>query len=61
MTLAFPIIGSILAWKVGNGDPLRIGVHVIIGCGRAIYIPNELFHHLQMIGKVTLNQIVNPL
>jgi len=32
-TLAFSMIGSFIAWKVGNGSPVRVGGDSIMGKG----------------------------
>jgi hypothetical protein len=60
MTLAFPVIGSYLAWRVGDGSQVRVGVDAIMGCGRDIFLPDEIIQHLQVIGRCTLNLIDNP-
>jgi hypothetical protein len=60
MTLAFPVIGSYLAWRVGNGSQVRVGEDAIMGCGRDIFLPDEIIQHLQVIGRCTLNLIDSP-
>ena len=40
---------------------MRIGVDAVMGCGRDIFLLKMLIHHLQLIGRVTLNLIDNPL
>lgn len=47
MTLAFPITGSHLAWKVGNGTQVRVGADAIVGCGNVIFLLAAVIHHVK--------------
>jgi hypothetical protein len=57
ISLAFPIIGNFLAWKVGSREKVRIRVDAIPGCGANIFLPDNLVTHLHDIGRCTLNRI----
>jgi len=59
MTLAFPVIGSYMEWRVGDGTKIRVGEDSIMGCLRNIFLPDEIIHHPEVIGKCTLNLIDN--
>ena len=59
MTLAFTITGSFLAWKVGIGSNVRVGVDSIICCNMNIYLLEVIINDLWVNGKLTLNQVAN--
>jgi hypothetical protein len=61
LSLAFLVIGSYLAWHVGDGTQVRIKVDAIMGCNRNVFLPRALVHHLQEVGRTTLNLINKPL
>jgi hypothetical protein len=42
MTLAFPVIGKYLAWRVGNGAQVRIGIDAIMGCGQEVFLAENM-------------------
>lgn len=42
----FPMLGSFLAWKVGNGVLVRAGAYAIMGCDRNIILPKGMLQHL---------------
>eukprot|EP01018_Ginkgo_biloba_P018081 Gb_04379 [translate_table: standard] len=50
-----------LAWRVGNGTQVRLGVDAIMGCGQNIFLPEDLVLQLQLLGRCTLDKIANPL
>jgi hypothetical protein len=50
-----------LAWKVGMGTHVRVGVDSIMGCDRRVFLSNVLIHHLHLIGKATLNIVNKPM
>jgi hypothetical protein len=60
MTLGFLVIGSYLAWRVGDRSQVRVGENKIMGCGRYIFLLDEIIKHLQVIGICTLNLIGIP-
>lgn len=39
----------------------KVGANDISGCDGRIFFFDELVHHFQLIGKVTLNKLVNSL
>jgi hypothetical protein len=57
---AFPLIGSYLAWNVGDGTCVRLGADAIAGCGNDIFLPQELILQLQERGLFKLNHVSNP-
>jgi len=57
MTLAFPFIGSYLAWRVGHGSQVRVGEDAIMGLVRDIFLPDEIIHDLKVTRICTLNLI----
>jgi hypothetical protein len=54
ITLAFPIVGQFLAWKVVSRNQVRIGMDAIVGCGEHIFLLEELVAHLRKLGICTL-------
>jgi hypothetical protein len=60
LVLAFPVIGDFLAWKVGIGTQVRVGVDAIMGCDKRVFLSEALIHHLHLIGKATLNIVNKP-
>jgi hypothetical protein len=36
LTLSFHVVGNFLAWRVGSGSQVCIGVNAIAGCGQSI-------------------------
>ena len=59
MTLAFPILRSFLAWKVGIGSNVKVGADAIIFCNRNSYLLEVIINYLWVNGKLTLNQVAN--
>ena len=60
-TLAFPVIGNYFAWKEEDGYQVKVGSDVVVGCKINIFLPGNLFQHLQHIGRCTLILVQNPL
>jgi len=60
LTLAFPIIGKFLAWKVGSRYFFRVNVDAISGCSEDVLLPNGLVNFFQEYGQVTLNRFSDP-
>lgn len=58
--LSFPVIGRFLAWKVGQGDQVRIGTDAVLVWGERMIFPGDMLTSLQDKGFTTLNQIGNP-
>jgi hypothetical protein len=42
LSLAFPILGQFLAWKVESGSLIRVGMDAIVGCRDHIFLPDAL-------------------
>jgi hypothetical protein len=59
LVLDFTIIGNHLAWKVGNGRKVRIGVDAILVFGHYILLPLEMIQHFHYQGCYTLNNILD--
>jgi hypothetical protein len=57
LSLAFPIIGHYLSWKVSSSTQVWIGKDAIIGCGKHVFLPKDLVEVIQDLGIRTLNQI----
>eukprot|EP00253_Pinus_taeda_P020147 PITA_20147 len=57
---AFKIIERGLAWKVGNGECVRIGKDPWVGCNEHFALSPELLEQLDSKGIKMLHQIENP-
>lgn len=57
LTLSFPIIGTSLSWKVGDGTHVRVGCDVIMWCQNEVYLHGELIQYLQDIGRCKHNML----
>jgi len=57
LSLAFPIIGQYLAWKVDSGSQVRIGTYAIVGCGDNVFLPKALVVQIWETCQCTLNRI----
>ena len=60
MALAFPVVRRFLAWKVGDGNSVRVGKDAIMVCSKNIMLSNEIVFQLQVSGKAMLSQIMKP-
>lgn len=58
-TEALKVIEQGLAWRVGNGETLRIGRDPWVGCSEGFALPPDLLTHLDDGGITSLNQIAN--
>ena len=52
-------VGCGLAWQVGNGEDIRIGIDPIIGTENLVVLPQDLREYLEDYGIVTLAQARN--
>jgi len=57
----FPLIGNGLAWKIGNGHLVHIGVDPCPGSDVSHVLPQNIITSLQEQGIFILNQVVDPL
>ena len=64
MTLAFPVIGKYLAWRVNKGAQMRIMTDAITGCVQGVFLTKKLVLTLQDLGRLEiqlkLNMVINP-
>lgn len=58
-TEAFKIIEQGLAWRVGNGESMRIGRDPWVGCSEDFALSPGLLLHLDEIGIRSLRQIAS--
>eukprot|EP00253_Pinus_taeda_P007705 PITA_07705 len=58
-TEAFKVIEQGLAWRVGNGESVRIGRDPWVGCSEGFALSPDLLTHLDEKGIKSLNQIAN--
>lgn len=54
---SFDVISNHLAWRVGNGEQVRVGAGSVMGCGEGLRLPEGLITLLQERGISTLNQV----
>lgn len=53
------MVGEGLAWKVGNGEKLRIGIDPWVGWRENFRLPPELIEFININGRITLNQVAD--
>ena len=46
MVLAFPLIGTWIAWEIGNGKSIRIGLDPWVGAGEDYRLPQTVLNKL---------------
>ena len=56
-----PWLGSHLAWQVGNGEDIMIGIDPIIGVASSLNLPDELRSFLEDLDINTLSRACNTL
>lgn len=57
---SFPLLESNLAWRVGNGQKLRIGQDPWIGCEQQHLLPAHITEQLGQSGVLTLCHLAAP-
>ena len=62
MVLAFPLIGTWIAWEIGNGKSIRIGLEPWAGAGEDYRLPQLVLNKLgeQRCHKLTNAQVQIP-
>ena len=58
---SIPWLGSYLAWQVGNGVDIWIGIDPVIGVSSTHLLPEELRSYLEDLDIKTLSQAHNTL
>jgi ribonuclease HI len=61
MISSFSVVGDSLAWRVGKGNHLHIGVDPWPGCGNSHILLEDLIDQLHRQGIFYLSQLVDPL
>ena len=56
-----PWMGSHLAWQVGNGDNIMLGIDLIVGSHTSFCLPEDLRSYLEDMDICTLAQAHNTL
>lgn len=56
---SFLVIGDYLAWKVGSREKVRLGTHVVLGCGDRFLLTEDSINSLHQRGLFTLSQEAN--
>jgi hypothetical protein len=51
------VVENNLAWKVGNGELVRVGTDSVLGCGENVILSEDLIVSLQDRGICTLNHV----
>ena len=59
--LSLPWLGRHLAWQVGNGENVLLGIDPIVGVSDSLMIPQGLHEYLEDLDIVTLAQARNSL
>jgi len=54
---SFKVIEQGLAWKIGNGNNVKIGKDPWVGCNENYALPTGLVHHLENKGILFLSQV----
>lgn len=60
VTNYFLIIGEGLAWRIENGNQVRLGTDPWSSCERQHILPDHFINHLRLRGFITLNQLAEP-
>ena len=61
MISSFSVVRDSLAWRVGKGNHLRIGVDPWSGCGNSHILLEDLIDQLHKKGIFYLSPLVDPL